>query len=265
MNSNLNNQTINKLGFVRDSHCTFCQEMDDGSVTPNYKKLFPKSKPESQIVAENESWYVIPDDSPIKRHHLLLVSKNHAHSWANLDTKSANDLIKIRDDMSRLLLNNYPDLDLFYFEHGSGVMEDGRPIHCGACGSHVHAHIHIIPFEEQGVSNLIDFINEKVGQAINTQPIDLKFGQTPEKSDNPYLYIASAKSGGYLYPTDLKNACLTIPSQYIRSLIGEFFKLKPAEWDYKLIFSHNSRLAKQRIQSTISLFKNLNRSNRYLV
>lgn len=253
MHNDLTGHPISKI--IRDNNCTFCRGMDDKSITPNFRMLFPNLVPRVQIVAENEYWYVIPDDSPITEHHLLLVSKNHAYSWASLDDKSAGSLVSIRNRMSDYLLRKYPQNDVFFFEHGSGVMEDGRPIHCGACGSHVHTHIHVIPLEKRKISDLVNYVSARISKTLNMQPTDLDLDQIPEKSNDPYLYVASNTSKAFLFPTNIENACLTVPSQYIRSLIGDYLGLSPSEWDYRVMFEQNRELAKQRIQATIALFR----------
>lgn len=248
-------QTTQKDTVISDAaHCDFCLNIQNKFVTPSYRDLFPKKDPTSQILAENEDWYLISDDSPMVTYHWMLVSKNHGHSWATVDEKSRESLVPFREQIISFAKTALPEMASFCFEHGSGTLENGQPVNCGSCAAHTHTHLHILLFPQEKIKAFFSYLKEEISRTLNKTPEFLQYDEVISYTLAPYLYIADPDEGAYLYVTDVANACFLIPSQYIRSLAGTFFGIGDEEWDYKKMIADKQDLARSRIEASQKLF-----------
>jgi len=236
-------------------NCPFCLPKKGNFSTPRFKELFTDFNLSTQIITENDNWYVIPDDSPIVANHLLFVSKKHTHSWATLDKDVAQAFIPLRKLIILMFKQKFPSQEILFFEHGSGTDKAGLPIHCGACGTHTHTHIHAVPLNQNIIVNAVKYINQRIEKDIGTKPQTFGHNRPPRKSLSPYLYLSSRKTDSQIYFTSELHACFSVPTQYFRYLIGKYLNLPKKEWDYKAMSEHNSTLARQRIKKTLSFFQ----------
>ena len=111
------------------SECLFCD-------------FFNGIKPK-KIIAIYTHCYVIEDDFPVSKGHLLIIPKNHTENWFTASFDVKEDIIKALDEMKI-------KLDEQYHPDGYNV-----GMNCGTTArqSVYHLHVHLIPRYQGDVEN----------------------------------------------------------------------------------------------------------------
>lgn len=210
------NLEIMKIGT--EEGCFFCDGMNLGGVTTRFPDLFPNRRHADQVLLESDSFYLTPDDAPITPGHLLAITKSHILSCAQLDYKTLQELETMKDFAADILMDDQHDAtSVLFFEHGPGRSATGHTLHCGACGSADHAHLHIVPLPTHP-GNAIRFITEAIRSEHSISPENITIEDLPKIGSNPYLYLEENGEKMVARPTDVFTAAVGIPSQYIRLL-----------------------------------------------
>lgn len=234
--------------------CFICEAIKKGGVTPRFKELFPNLPNQTQILFKARHFFLIPDDSPVVENHLLAVSRNHALSCAGLSKEEFGELLELREYARIALETNYHGW--LYFEHGTGKTKEGEIASCGACFGVEHAHQHFLPIPQSIDKNrLFQYLTKQVQKEIRLLPIKLN---TPWEllwyKEKPYLYIEVDGKKHIFFPSE-EDASVFIPSQFIRYLVGYFFKVPVDHWDLTHLHTHHRDLEKKRIMETVKKFK----------
>lgn len=103
------------------SDCLFCQ--------------IAQGNREAKIFADFTHCYVMKDEFPVSKGHLLMISKEHMENWFTASEE-------VRLDIMRALHSMKDCLDLEYAPHGYNI-----GMNCGkvAGQSVMHLHVHLIP------------------------------------------------------------------------------------------------------------------------
>lgn len=240
---------LNKDSENKFSPCAFCGSFEPkkGSTTEEFPLIYPKFSETGQVIDSSENFVLIPDIAPLTQDHLLLVTNTHISSFANIpqDTHDearmfvASTVAKMRDLHSKS--------EVVAFEHGVGTIE-GQIVQCGSCGKTDHAHLHILPVQEQQQSISSMLSNEISGN------FDLRIKKLPplpnldlkeHVGNYPYLYLWSSNNElAYVLIQESLNT--QVPSQLIRKLLATQFlginENERAKWDWRdfIIFYQQS-------------------------
>lgn len=155
--------------------CCFCDELSSGA-NNDYMEIFGSAHPH-RIIADTQSLVLLPSLGPIAEGHLLLLTKEHLNSFAELDYELRSEAIDVIGSVKSWLVNRLGPLVMF--EHGTK-----RGALTGACGI-THAHIHFVP----------------VGTATIPLPIAETLAWSPIKEHN-FLSVIHTNGGdetGYLF------------------------------------------------------------------
>lgn len=97
----------------------------------------------ANIVAEYEHCYVIKDEFPVSKGHMLIISKQHIDNWFVASDQTKEEMVKALDS-AKILLDNesHPD------GYNIGV-------NCGQTAGQtiMHLHVHLIPRYKGDVEN----------------------------------------------------------------------------------------------------------------
>ncbi len=186
--------------MLKHADCFFCKEVEN----PNLNILSKNRK-----VFETENFVVFPTVGCFVIGYLLIMPKQHFLSFGDLDAMMIEELNGIVKRISKFNKQNYGK-ECIIFEHGT------KDLTKLTSTSIMHAHIHIIPFE----NNIIKFLPngcelKKIGGFE-----DLKYEQ-----DN-YLYIRDIYKNDYI----VKNA--GYPSQFFRKVACECIGI-PDCWEWQ--------------------------------
>lgn len=97
----------------------------------------------ADMVAEYSHCYVIKDEFPVSKGHLLIVSKDHSENWFTATIETKEEMIRVIDEMkAKLDIEHKPD--------GYNI-----GMNCGfAAGQTImHLHVHLIPRYKGDVEN----------------------------------------------------------------------------------------------------------------
>lgn len=173
----------------------------------------------SKFLAETESFALIPDISPIVPGHLLIVTKIHCLSFAEIADSAWHELEQIKA-VAKKSLSNF-SIPPFFFEHGSSNNITAST----SCIE--HAHLHVIPFNARGIlAHLARFSSTP----LSAVPIRMEHALPRTGSD--YLYYEAQDSTGCVIVDPKK----PLPHQFIRRFVAK--KGEIPEWNWQVIFSN---------------------------
>ena len=124
---------------VKDD-CLFCEKFyndQDRMLDPIFDK----------ILWQNKDFVIVPAKGALVEGYLLVITKQHYSSLANLPSHILSNLTKIKLFI-RYMMNKYFKSPIF-FEHGPVCQTD----QIGSCID--HAHLHCVPFDNDIVPKLI--------------------------------------------------------------------------------------------------------------
>lgn len=165
------------------------------------------------ILYEDENFYVMPSRGQFTEGYLLLLSKEHQDSVADVVT---DQFVTIKSALGELLRDEYGSA--CFFEHGR----------TGSCYQRAdnricyHAHLHCLPIPS-------DF-TDRVAEDFSAHPIDSIY-ELPTLRDDisvRYLYVEPAPGRGRYFNIDSQ-----IERQYLRKRACEALNLPPGAADWK--------------------------------
>jgi diadenosine tetraphosphate (Ap4A) HIT family hydrolase len=182
-----------------------------------------KSKYYNTILFESPSFVVLPAVGPLRRGHVMVVSRIHRASLADLERDDIAEYDRLASSIRGL-----PEYaDAVEVEHGS--------THDGPSGPCVrHAHIHWLP-ESPFVSPLLQ-------QAVSQKPQPINRLAHIRQFPRPYLFLRTPNQSAVFMVDPL-------PSQFVRRVICEY--LGEDDWDWAV------SPREQTIRETIDLWSNI--------
>ena len=234
--------------------CVFCDEFDVSKGTGLFYELFPELAEEKQVLDETPHHVLLPDIGPLTQDHLLVVSKEHVPSFASLPANQHEDYQFLADSVVSRMSGLHPEMQPVVFEHGVGTV-NGQFIRCGGCGRTDHAHLHLLPVAREKHHNLLESFSahnrNKLGFEEHTLTNPFAAGELKSiVGDRPYLLIGD-RQAGRVY---IQNDTLEIPSQYIRTFLGNHLGIKNHNW--KVMLAESPEVAETRIKITLKQWKN---------
>ena len=189
----LKNKTFENQFCTEKRECPFCIEFEDINKSLFYSMTDYKIK--NRILYEDDDFIVLIPLGQFIEGGLLLLTKEHIHSFAHLDKKKFNSLNNLVEKIKSVLHESYGVVPIV-FEHSSSINRSK-----GKCCVD-HAHFNIFPVD----ININKYITDRIYSSIEdiNELNKLKF------YDNGYLYVDSEKNGKIIF--DGKN----VPTQLIR-------------------------------------------------
>lgn len=242
-----------EMGEFCSPSCVFCEQIEQGTVTPRFAELWPGIPHRKQVLAQNKELLVVPDYSPIAQDHLLIITRGHFLSLASTPLETLLAVQQAKKDLEVFFNKTEPDKTLLFFEHGPGKL-NGVVQHCGACAGADHAHLHVVPLQEKQ-PGIIEFLEEKITETLVIPEIEITNPQQMcHYANQPYLYIET-DGLGHLFSPRFQDVSY-IPSQFIRRMLGLYLKLPNQDWDVRHLHLEHRDLERQRIWQTLVKFSN---------
>lgn len=231
--------------------CVFCEQIEQGTVTPRFAEIYPEIPHRKQILAQNKELLLIPDDSPIVQDHLLIITKGHFLSLASTPLETSLAVQQAKKDLEGFFNKAEPGKTLLFFEHGPGQL-NGVVQRCGACAGADHAHLHVVPLQKKQ-PGIIAFLKEKIRETLIIPEIEITNPQQMRSYANqPYLFIET-DGLGYLFSPRFQDVSY-IPSQFIRRMLGLYLQLPDENWDLRHLHLEHRDRERQRIRQTLVKF-----------
>lgn len=207
-----------KYMYRKNTECFFCKEIEDP--TRNFLNR-------SRVVLETKNFVVFPTEGCFKIGYLLIMPKQHFLCFGELESDYIVELEEIIKQITQYVKKKQ-NLSCIIFEHGT------RDLSKLTSTSIMHAHIHLIPFEEDIISYLPTYCElRKIGGFS-----DLK------KENKNYLFLRDIHNNNYI----VKNE--DYPSQFFRRISCKALNI-PKYWDWKKYrFSEN-------VEITLDYYENL--------
>jgi diadenosine tetraphosphate (Ap4A) HIT family hydrolase len=172
-----------------------------------------------RILLKSENFIVIPSISPLGINHLLIFPTIHISSLAQINHKQNKELYQIvKKVLKKLFDKNYSEKNKSFilFEHG---VTKGQT---GGCGVD-HAHLHILPCDNDMVNEIFAKMTEKF-----LKPEKIKFDKINTIADSvSYLLIGDNLDNLFIYKAS------SFESQTIRKIICEYMNIDA--WDWKML------------------------------
>lgn len=187
--------------MYKNLDCFFCKEIEDPVQNILHK---------NRIVYETKNFVVFPTVGCFRIGYLLVMPKQHFLCFGELPSELIEELNsivwKIMD-----YIQKKQGKRCIVFEHGT------RDLSKLTSTSIMHAHIHIIPFEEDIISYLPDYCELKKIKGF----VDLK-----NESDN-YLFLKDTNGSSYIVKND------NYPSQFFRQIACKAMGISKY-WDWRI-------------------------------
>ena len=90
----------------------------------------------SMWLAENDSAFGVYDKYPVKKHHILIISKDHVGDYLDLNPKQMQHFNALLQSLTNLLLRTDPTINGFNVGANCGRAAGQTILHC---------HYHVIP------------------------------------------------------------------------------------------------------------------------
>ena len=193
------------------SGCVLCDEVR--SANPLSLRLGLYTSNSEKIILESEHFVLVRDISPLVPGHVLLLTKDHYCSFAQLPCSMLSEFQNVMDCSISYIVDNY--VAPLLFEHGSSETAPSG----GACIE--HAHIHLLP-----VSAPVEEWLEEVGDVTPGSLV----GRQPDVSEN-YLWYRKQDGSEYF----VRRFHQPIPSQFIRRVLADHLNI--SEWNWKTMLA----------------------------
>jgi diadenosine tetraphosphate (Ap4A) HIT family hydrolase len=179
-------------------NCQFCENSID----------YDKSLKERELWSE--SWFSVHDDkSPLGDSHHLVITKDHARAFANMDRNKMQELISLLQHQE---IYNTDELRTVVFEHG---VQDCKTNGCGID----HAHLHIVKLNVNDSGRFIEKVLATRQYLGMVKPTELS------SCKQSYLFVwDTTMEQGHLLDGHQSE------SQHLRRLLGETLGV---EWNWK--------------------------------
>lgn len=188
--------------------CSLCREINSETIPFGYEQYNLLIKNKLNIIAQNNSFTLIPSIGPLNNGHILIVPNRHILSFAELKSEELQDLLDIKNKI--INYNNlFYGLPVEFFEHGTGISNN----YCGSCIS--HAHLHCVPSRV----SLTNYIND-----IGLKMVDTNIQN--EITENGYLYFEDILGNVFFDNTG------NYESQLFRKYYAKYI-FKEIEWNWR--------------------------------
>ena len=182
---------------VENKLCPFCIEFEDIDNSLFYELTNNQIK--NRTIYEDEHFIVLVPLGQFIEGGLLLLTREHIHSFAHLDKNLYKKLTILVEKIKQTLKEIY-GVSPIVFEHSSAIDKSK-----GRCCVD-HAHFNIFPVE----IDLGKYITDRMSCQID----DISELDTLQVYDNGYLYVDSEQQGKIIYDG------LNVPTQLIRRYIN---------------------------------------------
>lgn len=189
----LKNKTLENQFCTNNIECPFCIEFEDINKSIFYS--LTENKIKNRIIYEDKYFIVIVPLGLFIEGGLLLLSKEHIHSFAHLDKIKYQLLTELVEKIKPIIEEIFGVMPII-FEHSSSMNRTK-----GKCCVD-HAHLNIFPVDIDINKYITDRFYSKISNINELSKLKLY--------DNGYLYIDSSKNGKVIF--DGAN----VPTQLIR-------------------------------------------------
>lgn len=208
--------------------CSFCNEISKIDDNNLFKKIFKDEEIENRIILETDNFVVLPTIGAFVKGYLLIVTKKHYTSMAQISKEELNELNCVIKTCKNLISDKL-DKKSILFEHGSIPA-------CRASGACVdHAHLHIVP-SNINIDNNLKKYDVNICKIENLKYLTEKF------ANYPYLYYQNIYNEEYLVKSDC------VPSQFFRQVLCSAFDMLE-HWDWRKNYEVDN------IKETLKIFK----------
>lgn len=166
----------------------------------------------SLVLTESKNFYVMASAGPIIEGYVLICSKKHISSCANIPNEVYSEYSELKELIKNLFFKKYGGYT--FFEHGKTKLcaQNGSDNHC------FHAHLHALPTKADILPKLI----KELGQPIEVSNKEEVLKAT---ENNPYLYYETYK-GCFVW-----KATGDLRQQFFRWILAEELgALDKADW-----------------------------------
>lgn len=213
-------------------NCPFCDEYACSNESQFYVEVGSKIGRGSRVLLETDNWYVIPSLGSLTVGYVLLVTKQHYLSLANIGHELFTEMLDLKKNVEDILYDKL-GMRCIAFEHGT-VNADSK-----GANSVDHVHVHILPFSQPVWQDIALDIPQMHFDVVNSYQ-DLYSGWE-EVLPNSYLLFQDLDQKIY-YVSDASN----MPSQLFRKCLAPY--VGADHWDWRCeCYSDN-------ITQTIELF-----------
>lgn len=189
--------------------CVFCQEFD-GHASSIFRELSGDEIP-SRVIHQSEHFVIFPPLGQFIEGGLLLATRAHVMSMAHLDDDGYDDLERLMEETSDLLLTHYGCRPLF-FEHA--------PVSAGDKGTCCvdHAHLNVFPARVDVHQQLKKFPHSTIG--------GMRDLAAANRRDQAYLFLQDNEGNRFAYDAGI------VPSQYVRKIVTAALGM-PERWHWR--------------------------------
>lgn len=219
-----------------DMECKFCDIVKKNNLWN--KGADEKIPIYDTIIYKTKSFLVMPDLGSIIEGYLLIITKKHLNSMAELNIEQLNELNVLINMLSELAERVYGIAPVL-FEHGSAPLE----VKMNAQSSINHAHMHLVPFKLENSDKIIREADMKMFNGISC---------LNEFQGVSYVYYRTQQKKEYITVNQ------SLPRQYMRRKIA-LDSNESDKWDWR----ENSFIenVKNTILSYQEILNNKNYSN----
>lgn len=215
--------------------CPFCSEHSGKRDNQFYMSIGRQIGCKSRILLETDNWYAIPTMGSLTVGYILLVTKQHYLSLANLDSNLFFEMLNLKKSVEDFLFKKL-GMHCIAFEHGT------TNSYSTGANSVDHVHLHILPFSRPVWNEIIKNIPETTVNTVKSYN-DL-FEVWKKNIPDTYLLFQDLDQKLY-YISDSSN----MPSQLFRKCLAPY--LGANCWDWR------SESYSNNILKTISLFEGI--------
>lgn len=190
-----------------------CQELA-GDPDVSFTRVY-EGDPPSRVILDTENLSLIADISPLALGHLLLVSKRHYYSFAEVIADHGREVAELQQAFHGQYEQTFGAP--LVFEHGS--TED---MESAACVT--HAHWHYLPLDAEMVDRIL--IRDGLKPTSLSGISDL----ARMRALNTSYYYRAAGHTHFLYGVGESKR-----RQYFRSVAGEILGIPDPEWDWAVV------------------------------
>ena len=214
MNSHRYDPTEDAQQAFPSDGCLFCGVVADRTSNHSYD-LFTRSQLPAPILTEGEHTFTVLDIAPISSFHCLIITKRHIPAFSYANAEEWSEHTRYVQRIGEAMGGADP---LTLFEHG--VDWSKRANAC--CIDHAHMHL---------VSNVGDLTDAIVRQGYEVIADSSDPAIVGKMRGRDYLLYRSPGTSGKLFDA------LTMPSQFMRRLIGELSNQEFWNWRDYLMFT----------------------------
>ena len=217
-------------------NCSFCDEINKVEDNDLFKKIFKDEGITDRILLETDSFVVMPTIGSFVEGYMLIVTKNHYTSIAQISEEELCELNCVIKTCKSLISDKLNKKSVL-FEHGSVPS-------CKTSGACVeHAHLHIVP-SNVDIDGALEEYEAEICEIEGLNHLQKNF------STDPYLYYQSISEKEYLVESDI------IPYQFFRQVLCSAFGTLEY-WDWR------KNYGVENIKKTLEIFKKSDFSNKF--